>query len=145
MDAVFTLQKMSNVHRLAQLFKERDNKKTFGVNSGIVIKSEPELVIQIDGKHDFKQDEIMVLFEPMMDYLRECEIELEGEIEDTYSDNVEVPQQHKWTSSKSTYKLKGKGTIKLIDTLKPNDIVLCETIQDDTILVVYGKLKKIGE
>lgn len=136
---------MSSVHRLAQLFKERDNKKTFGVNSGIVITSEPELVIQIDGKHDFKQDEIMVLFEPMMDYLRECEIELEGEIEDTYSDNVEVPPQHKWTSSKSTYKLKGKGTIKLIDTLKPNDIVLCETIQDDTILVVYGKLKKIGE
>ena len=136
---------MSNVYRLAQLFKERDNKKTFGVNSGIVISSEPELVIQIDGKHDFKQDEIMVLFEPMTDYLRECEIELEGEIEDTYSDNVEVPQQHTWTSSKSTYKLKGKGTIKLIDTLKPNDIVLCETIQDDTILVVYGKLKKIGE
>ena len=67
---------MSNVHRLAQLFKERDNKKTFGVNSGIVISSEPELVIQIDGKHDFKQDEIMVLFEPMTDYLRECEIEL---------------------------------------------------------------------
>ena len=128
---------MSNVYRLAQLFKERDNKKTFGVNSGIVISSEPELVIQIDGKHDFKQDEIMVLFEPMTDYLRECEIELEGEIEDTYSDNVEVPQQHTWTSSKSTYKLKGKGTIKLIDTLKPNDIVLCETIQDDTILVVY--------
>ena len=127
---------MSNVYRLAQLFKERDNKKTFGVNSGIVISSEPELVIQIDGKHDFKQDEIMVLFEPMTDYLRECEIELEGEIEDTYSDNVEVPQQHTWTSSKSTYKLKGKGTIKLIDTLKPNDIVLCETIQDDTILVV---------
>lgn len=136
---------MSNVHRLAQLFKERDNKKTFGVNSGIVISSEPELVIQIDGKHDFKQDEIMVLFEPMTDYLRECEIELEGEIEDTYSDNVEVPPQHTWMSSKSTYKLKGKGTIKLIDTLKPNDIVLCETIQDDTILVVYGKLKKIGE
>ena len=136
---------MSNVYRLAQLLKERDNKKTFGVNSGIVISSEPELVIQIDGKHDFKQDEIMVLFEPMTDYLRECEIELEGEIEDTYSDIVEVPPQHTWTSSKSTYKLKGKGTIKLIDTLKPNDIVLCETIQDDTILVVYGKLKKIGE
>lgn len=130
--------------QLVKILKERENPKSFGLNSGIVISSEPELSIQIDNKHIFNADEILVLIEPMKDYERECEIELEGEIEQQYSENVEQPPEHTWTSSKSSFKFNGTGKIKWLDTLKEGDLVLCETIQNDELLVVYGRLKKIG-
>ena len=127
-----------------ELFKERNNKPFPQKIIGLVLQEEPDLIIQIDEKgNKFTSEQIVVFDSLMSDYQREFEVELEGEVEDEYTESVLEPNDRTLKTSKSNYTLKGTGKMIWTDSLKSGQQVLCEIIDNGETLVVYGVIRRL--
>ena len=139
------MSKMSEIYIFSQnLAKSQSSNgtSTNEVTTGIVISPEPELTISLDENVQYHSDEIICLVDPLADYLRNCEIVLEGDIEQQYESSTLEPNDRQLVDSKGTFKFTGTGTIKLTDTLAAGDEVLCQMVGKG--LVVWGKIKRGG-
>ena len=136
------MDSMPEIYEFANQFKKRDNPKSNDITTGIVQSPEPNLKIALDNNIVFESDQIICLENPLLSYFRECQIELEGEIEQDYDDSTLEPNDRKLVNSKGTFKFNGTGNITFTDTLSEGDEVLCQISGEN--IVVWGKIKKGG-
>jgi hypothetical protein len=129
---------------LTKILKDRENPPLSQKIIGLVLQEEPNLIIEIDERgNTFTNEQIIVFDSLMLSYQREVEIELEGEIEDEYTESVLEPNDRTLKTSKSNYTLKGTGKMTWTDTLKLGQQVLCEVIDDGESLLVYGVIRRL--
>lgn len=141
---------------LARIFKKLKNRSLLGAVIGSVLAPPPNLRISIDDKIIIEKEQIYISSQVLKGYEREYELEgdleLSGKdfllqatpavINDTSisgSRPVTAIPEGQTTKVEVKGSVKGKGTIKLTDTLKKGDIVLMIASSDNQKFFLIDK------
>ena len=120
------------------LRKNFDNPDWNGPFLGKIVKAPPNLEVQIDERIILKADRIVVAWEKVAGYTRECEVKGDIEIDVTDSENQDSGGNiHNKIKAKGTYK--ASGTNKWTDELKVGDEVILNEFKNQKKFYLVDK------